>query len=852
MFKTTIKMITLTQNQDKRNVLSIAIGFTMMLILILTSGFNTISEEDCSEIAIVNPICENPLADALGYNAFVRYATHLSGGDTEGPIALGGDLTMNGIITVAAQTPGTNFFNGDDTASSLVINGKIQYVSGQGIQLNQGYIKIGNLSNSSVFDKDFNNASVNTRVTTGNYQDTPRLQVHTKQASASVSHGDLIDFEAAFAGFDKLSHGYSTLTPNLTLTNDYKITLAQNEVNVLNLTGNALQSLPYLTFTNKPNKETPLVINIDASGDLEWNIFNLAGIGDQQGAFIIWNFFNVSSLTLKGGGTIVGTVLASAADVIKDSSGNINGQVIAANYFHNQGELHQHIFDSCIDIDQKECELTVDAGEDQAICLGDEVTLTAQVDNEKECVDCTEFAVEGTDYCGGADHNFVIWLTNLGQTDKRWYSNVDLIWEEFGDGTAKLTGTVLDYTITNETYEVDVTYSGKTSTPPANSPKNHNCNDEDTSGWIYYPEMNGTITKTDGSEIINITKRGASFQVGNGANIFEKEEDKNGASGWLTVTEGYFAYGDININFGECVNEDAKGIKYLWSTGETTQSITVSPTEETTYTVTATNCVDCVGEDEVTVTVSTASANAGEDQTISAGDVAVLVATGGTTYEWSTGETTASIEVSPVETTTYSVIVSDNGCEDATDVTVVVEDCSVSANAGADQFICNNVDSFTKNAQADSVVLTASLGDSYFWSTGETTRAITVTPDNTITYTVTVIIGTCSDSDDVIVFVDENCDDEDTFAETLAVYPTLLKSTDQVKMEFHTNKDESVTISVHSLSGKSVGPITASYVLKGDATIAYDLNQIGGLSQGIYLIKIVAGNQTKTERVIIK
>jgi len=77
--------------------------------------------------------------------------------------------------------------------------------------------------------------------------------------------------------------------------------LLQNEINVLNITGTALQNLPFLTFENTPNQNTPVIINIDAPGDFEWNALNLADIGDQQGSFIVWNFYNSSSITLKGG-----------------------------------------------------------------------------------------------------------------------------------------------------------------------------------------------------------------------------------------------------------------------------------------------------------------------------------------------------------------------------------------------------------------------------------------------------------------------------------------------------------------------------------------------------------------------
>ncbi|WP_378178514.1 T9SS type A sorting domain-containing protein [Aquimarina sp. SS2-1] len=547
----------------------------------------------------------------------------------------------------------------------------------------------------------------------------------------------------------------------------------------------------------------------------------------------------------------------------------------------------------------------VDAGEDQEICLGDEVTLTAQVSGIENCSECIEYVVAGTDYCAG-NHDFVIWMTNADRSDKRWYSNVDLVWKENQDGTATLTGTVLDYTVTQDTYELNVTYSGRTTVAPTNSPKEHECNDEDANGWIYYPEMTGTITKTDGSEIITITRRGEAFQVGNGANVFETEEGKNGASGWIDVIDGYFAYGDININFGDCITPGQGEATYLWSTGETTPSIAVSPEEDTTYTVTVTNCSNCVGEDEITVIVNSTTADAGEDQTIATGETATLTASGGDTYLWSTGETSATINVSPTETTAYSVTVTSNGCEDSDEVTVFVEGCAVTADAGEDQEICFGEetvltvvgegdilwstgettesitvspgdtttysvmvtngsceamdevivevtiveasagrDRFLCEGFGEEATLRATGGDTYLWSTGETTNTIVVSPTVTTDYSVIVSIGDCSETDEVTVFVD-NCDDSIIGSK---VYPTVLKSGDKLTIDVMSKKEQNIAVSVYSMSGATMIPVSYNNVTNGKASLTLDM--LGSMKSGMYLVKIDKEEGTEYKKFII-
>ena len=64
--------------------------------------------------------------------------------------------------------------------------------------------------------------------------------------------------------------------------------------------------------------------------------------------------------------------------------------------------------------------------------------------------------------------------------------------------------------------------------------------------------------------------------------------------------------------------------------------------------------------------------------TICLGDSLELIAGGGSTYLWSTGDTTQAIWVSPGSTSSYSVEVADeNGCNDTASITIMVDSLSV-------------------------------------------------------------------------------------------------------------------------------------------------------------------------------
>ena len=69
---------------------------------------------------------------------------------------------------------------------------------------------------------------------------------------------------------------------------------------------------------------------------------------------------------------------------------------------------------------------------------------------------------------------------------------------------------------------------------------------------------------------------------------------------------------------------------------------------------------------------------AGEDQVIGLGETAVCIASGAMTYQWSNGDNTYAIKVSPIKTTSYTVIGMDsNACLGVDTVTIIVREPTV-------------------------------------------------------------------------------------------------------------------------------------------------------------------------------
>ncbi|MBL7787924.1 MAG: T9SS type A sorting domain-containing protein [Chitinophagales bacterium] len=122
-------------------------------------------------------------------------------------------------------------------------------------------------------------------------------------------------------------------------------------------------------------------------------------------------------------------------------------------------------------------------------------------------------------------------------------------------------------------------------------------------------------------------------------------------------------------------------MSYLWNTGATTNSITV--TTVGSYIVTITSASGCTNAQGTTVSYySNASASLqATDNSICVGDNVLLFvqnAIPNSAFVWSTGATTEAINVTPMQTTTYSVTIT-NSCQP----TAVVKTTNIVVNACA-------------------------------------------------------------------------------------------------------------------------------------------------------------------------
>lgn len=225
--------------------------------------------------------------------------------------------------------------------------------------------------------------------------------------------------------------------------------------------------------------------------------------------------------------------------------------------------------------------------------------------------------------------------------------------------------------------------------------------DPTVSGYQWTVPTGAVITSGNGTNTITVD---FSFTAVSG-NISVTASNSCGASApsvlWINVLPTptkpvITSNGPLNFCFGNDVTLTAPSgyTSYLWSSGETTQSIIVSTNGSYYVQVTDNNGCASVQSDPVTVTVGdplpSPVITANGPTAICAGQSVTLMAPAGyATYVWSTGQTSQNITVSAPGD--YYVTVTDyNGCQSLPSNTITVSYLSAATvYAGADGTVCS-------------------------------------------------------------------------------------------------------------------------------------------------------------------
>lgn len=323
----------------------------------------------------------------------------------------------------------------------------------------------------------------------------------------------------------------------------------------------------------------------------------------------------------------------------------------------------------------------------------------------------------------------------------------------FGDGTSieKTTAVAVSrqYTVA-QTYPVTLTYTTK-----------YGCTNMVTKSVSIAPlpvlklSNNGTITTCASQITLDAGNPGSTYRWSNGSTGRTLAVTANGSysitvtsANNCSITESVLVklndvlkvdLGKEVLTCGTHTLNAGPGSTYLWSTGATTQQITVSTSGSYWVKVGAGGCE---GRDTVGVTIhSLPVVNLGTDKAICEGDVVLLDAGNpGSSYQWSDGSTNQTLTAT--RTGTYWVtVMTANGCSFRDELTISTAPKPI-VNLGPDQSLC----------VGQQVVLNAgNAGASYEWgsSTGLASAAPSIRVTSSGTYWVKVLLGNCQAVDSV-------------------------------------------------------------------------------------------------------
>ena len=251
--------------------------------------------------------------------------------------------------------------------------------------------------------------------------------------------------------------------------------------------------------------------------------------------------------------------------------------------------------------------------------------------------------------------------------------------------------------------------------------------------------ISGNLNVCSGNSAMLIANGGTSYQWSNGSTEASISVNAGGTYSVVVANgAGCTATASATVTVNETPNPEISGIlsicagestmltvtggdSFVWSNGSTNASVNVS--NAGTYTVIASNANGCTASASAMVNVyETPNVTISGNLNVCSGNSTMLIANGGTSYQWSNGSTEASISVTAGGT--YSVVVANGaGCTATASATVTVNETPMLQISG-DLAVC----------AGSNTTLTATGGDSFVWSNGSTNASINVT--NAGTYTV--------------------------------------------------------------------------------------------------------------------
>ncbi len=264
---------------------------------------------------------------------------------------------------------------------------------------------------------------------------------------------------------------------------------------------------------------------------------------------------------------------------------------------------------------------------------------------------------------------------------------------------------------------------------------------------------------------------------------------------------------------------------YSWETGATSNSIVVTPTANTTYSVTGYNGI-CESTHYVSVALGVSlsvNASASQGSLCSGGSVS-LTSTGASSYTWSPGGSGQNITVTPSATTVYTVTGASGACTGMQTVSVNVSPSPNLTITGTPTLSANNITTCPQNI----LTFTATGASSYSWaSTSNFTNVHAITTASVPGSSSYTVVGTATNNcvSKAVVTVSVNActgiESIEPGQASVSVYPNPFG-----------NELKIINVSGSVEVYNALGQLVLKQTVKEQASLATE-----GLAKGVYVLK---------------
>lgn len=391
-----------------------------------------------------------------------------------------------------------------------------------------------------------------------------------------------------------------------------------------------------------------------------------------------------------------------------------------------------------------------------------------------------------------------------------------------------------------------------------------------TTGSTPTVSANGSTSFCAGGSVVLTSSSASSYLWSNGATTqsitvtssgnYSVTTNSGGCGGTSTVTAvnansgpttpTVTASSSLNVCPGTTLTLTSSAANgYLWSNGATTRSITVAAAG--TYSVRAYSGPNCSAiSASKTVTMLTAptkpSITANGSLSLSSSHTSVtLTSTTANAYAWSSGSTTRSVVVNTQGS--YRVTVTgSNGCQNTSTAAIV------SANGCTPPAIpVISLSGSNVITSGSTVTLTSTTAGGYLWSTGATTRSITVSAAGTYSvrgYNAGGCFSTSLPTTIVVVAVREannTVEEISTPSVEMSAYPNPVH--DLLNIDFNTQVQSTYTISLLDIQGR----VVYTKAFESEVGLNHIEMNVSEYQKGIYFGYLTSATEKRSIKVII-